>query len=106
MSSILQEFQDKEFNDFLQSKENGLALFSAPWCNACKIVTPIVEKIAQSNDKIKFIKVDVSKSPGLASRMGVMSLPNILLICKGKIAGQLIGTTTQKAIETKLEKIV
>ncbi|KKQ16686.1 MAG: Thioredoxin [Berkelbacteria bacterium GW2011_GWA1_36_9] len=104
MSSILCEFQDKDFNEFLKSKENGLALFSAPWCNACKVVTPIIEKIAQSNKKIKFIKIDVSKSPGLASRMGVMSLPNILLISKGKVAGQLIGTTTQKAIETKLKQ--
>lgn len=106
MSFSLQEFQDKEFNEFLQSKEDGLVLFSAPWCQACKVVAPIIENIAQNNKKIKFIKIDVSKCPGLASRLGVMSLPNILVIRKGKIANQIIGTTTQKAIEKNLEKIV
>lgn len=105
MSVTLQEFKEKEFNEFLKSKENGLALFSAPWCAACKIIIPIIKKIAESYDKIIFIKIDVSKSPGLASKMGVMSLPNIIIFNKGKVVSQIIGTTTQKDIEKNLKKI-
>lgn len=103
MSSKLQEFQEKEFNQFLKSKANGLVVFGAPWCVACKMLTPMLEKIADKNKDISFIKIDVSKSPGLASRMGVMSLPNILLIKKGKVADQIVGTTTKKEIESKLK---
>jgi len=101
----LQEFKDKEFNEFLQSKKNGLVLFSAPWCTACKVVTPIIEKIVQANDKLTFAKIDVSKNPGLASRMNVMSLPNIIIFNKGRVAEQVIGSTNQKNIEDKLKKI-
>lgn len=102
--SILKEFQDKELGKFLHSKENGLVLFSAPWCAACKIVTPVLEKIAQNMTNFQFIKVDVSKSPGLAARLGVMSLPNILIVNRGKIVDQLIGTATKQQIEEKLKK--
>lgn len=105
MLSILQEFQDKEFNEFLKTKQSGLILFSAPWCATCKIITPIIEKVAQGANEISFIKIDVAKSPGLASRMGVVSLPNILFLKKGKVVEQLIGSTSQKEIESKLLKI-
>ena len=99
----LQEFQEKDFNEFYKSKNKGLVIFSAPWCAACKIVTPIIEKISSKFKDISFIKIDVSKNPGLASRLGVMSLPNILFISAGKIQNQIIGTATEKAIEDKLK---
>lgn len=105
MPSNLQEFSHEEFNEFIKSKKNGLVLFSAPWCTACKIVMPEIEKITAERSNLIFIKIDVSKNPGLAAQMGVMSLPNILIIKKGKVIDQIIGTASQKAIDDKLKKI-
>lgn len=105
MSSSLKEFQEKDFSEFQKNKQNALVLFSAPWCASCKIVTSIIEKLSQSFKDLEFIKIDVSKSPGLASRMGVMSLPNILIFKKGKVIEQAIGTISEKELEGKLKKI-
>ncbi len=106
MGSSLLSYQEKEFIDFQKSKKDGLVIFSAPWCAACKLIVPKLEELAKTHDKIPFIKIDVSKNPGLASRMGVMSLPNILFISKGRIIDQIIGSTTKSVIEQNLKKLI
>lgn len=105
MQSKLKEFDDKRFNEFIKSKLSGLIIFSAPWCAACKLITPVIEKVAQINKDLVYAKIDVAKNPGLASKMAVMSLPNILLIKNGKVAEQIIGATSQKELEKKLKVI-
>lgn len=102
----MQEFKDQEFNEFVRLKKDGLILFSAPWCAACKIVTPAIEKIMPGNDKLIFAKIDVSKNPGLASRMNVMSLPNIIFFQQGKIVEQVIGATSEKNIADKVKNLL
>lgn len=104
MSSI-KEFQDKDFNDFVKAKKSGLVIFSASWCGACKIVAPIITKIAQNYPKLDFIKIDVSNSPELASKMGVMSIPNMIFFNKGKVVEQIIGAASEKDIEARIKKI-
>lgn len=101
----LPEWQEKDFNQALKIKETCVVEFGAAWCAACKATEPIVAEIAERHPKIKFAKIDVAKNPGLASRMGVMSLPNILLIHGGKVKDQIIGATNKKTIEEKIQKI-
>lgn len=103
MASDLNVWYEKEFNEFIKSKKSGLVMFGAPWCGACQMITPILQKIAAKFISWQFAKIDVVKNPGLASRMGVMSLPNILIFKKGKIAEQIIGVASQKSIEEKLK---
>jgi thioredoxin 1 len=104
MSSALKEWQEKEFNHFLKDKSTGIVEFGAAWCSACKIVEPIVADVSSKFPKMSFARVDVAKNPGLASRMGVMSLPNILIIKHGKVIDQIIGACNAKTLETKIKK--
>jgi len=101
----LKELTEKEFDEALKNKNHGVVEFSAPWCNACKITEPILEDLSKSFQSLFFAKVDVAKCPGLASRMGVMSLPNILFLNGGSVKDQVIGATTKKTLEEKLQKI-
>lgn len=105
MSGKVEELKEKDF--ILQTKKGTVLVdFWAKWCKTCKIVEPYLDDLAKTwNDKIKFYKVNVTENPGLASRMGVMSLPNILILEGGKVKDQIIGTTTKKAIEDKIKKI-
>jgi len=105
MSSVLNSWQENDFNDFIKSKKAGLILFSAPWCSACKLISPVIEDLAKNYPDFPFAKINVSKNPGLASKMGIMSLPNILLINGGKVKDQIIGFTNKKEIETKIKKL-
>ncbi len=86
MSGKVEELKEKEFT--LKTKKGIVLLdFWAAWCHACKTVEPHLDELAKVwNDQIKFYKIEVTKNPGLSSRFGVMSLPNILILEKnGKI---------------------
>lgn len=105
VSGRLEKLTEK---DFLLKTKRGIALveFWAPWCHGCKLVEPYLNDLAKVyNDAIKFSKVNVTENPGLASRLGVMSLPNILIFVNGKVKEQIIGATTKKGIEDKIKKL-
>ena len=105
MSGKLEELKEKEF---LAKTKKGTVLldFWAPWCHACKTIEPHLDDLAKNwNDKVMFYKINVTKNPGLAARLAVMSLPNILILRDGKVKDQIIGTTTKKGIEERLKKI-
>lgn len=106
MSGKVEELEEKEF---IAKTKKGIVLvdFWASWCHGCKIVEPHLEELAKIyNDDLKFYKINVTKNPGISSRMGVMSLPNILIFNGGKVKEQIIGTATKKAIEDKIKKIL
>lgn len=105
MSGKVEELKEKDFNTKIKG---GIVLidFWAKWCHACKTIEPhLAELVKIWNDKVRFYKVDVTKNPGLSSRLGVMSLPNILIFKDGKIKDQIIGLATKKTIENKIKKL-
>ena len=101
----LPEWNEKQFNDFIQSKESGVIEFGASWCGACKVMEPEIEKVQKDHDDLKFAKIDVGKDSALAAKMGVMSLPNVLIFKAGKVVEQFIGATTAQVLNEKLSKI-
>lgn len=98
----LTEWQEKEFNDFLKSKKSGVVEFGAPWCGACMASEPQIEKVAEKYDNLEFAKIDVGKNSALASKMGVMSLPNIFVFKEGRVIEQMIGMITADTLNKKL----
>lgn len=103
---MLTEWQEKDFLKAQKEKQICVVEFGAPWCAACKKTEPLVAELAQNYPEIKFAKIDVAKNSALASRMGVMSLPNILFINGGHIKEQIFGTTSHKELEEKIKKIM
>lgn len=101
----LPEWQEKEFDEFLKAKKSGVVEFGAPWCGACKATEPQIEKSAQKYQGLEFAKIDVGKNSALASKMGVMSLPNVIVFKEGKVIEQMIGMTTANILNEKLAKI-
>lgn len=106
MSGKVEELKEKDFNQIIK-EGNVLIEFSAPWCHGCQVLKPYLNELAKIyNDDVKFYEVEVLKNPGLALRMSVMSLPNILIFQKGKVRSQIIGTTSKKVIEDNIKKIL
>lgn len=101
----LPEWQEKDFNDFIGSKGTGVIEFGAPWCGACKATEPNMIEVSSKFTEMKFAKIDVGKNSSLASKMGVMSLPNVIIFKDGKVKEQMIGMTPAKTLTEKLAKI-
>lgn len=105
MNLKLEEWQEKDFLTAQKDKNICVVEFGAPWCAACKTTEPIIAELAKNYPDIKFAKIDVAKNPTLASRMGVMSLPNIMIMSNGKVVEQIIGAASRAKIEEKLKKL-
>ena len=65
--------------------------FYADWCGPCKMVAPIVEEIAEERDDVKICKVNVDDAPEIAAMFGVQSIPTLVVMKDGKVAGATMG---------------
>ena len=90
--------------EVLESKEPVLIDFYADWCGPCKMMAPVVEKLAEKYEgKVKVGKVNSDDEPELAQKFQVMSIPNFVIIKGGKVVDRVIGAVPQKALEEKLD---
>ena len=85
-------------SEVLNSDKKVLLDFWAPWCGPCRIVVPIVEEIADERPDIKVGKINVDEEAELASQFGIMSIPTLVVIEKGKIVNQAMGARPKEAI--------
>lgn len=76
--------------------------FWASWCGPCRMVSPLIDEIANERTDIKVGKINVDEEPELARRFDIMSIPTLIVIKNGKIVNQSIGV---KPKETILEMI-
>jgi len=80
--------------------------FWAEWCMPCKMLGPVVEKIAnQYAGKVKVCKLNVDENQETAIQYGVMSIPTLIFFKNGKQVGQMVGLVPAEAIEEEIDKI-
>ena len=72
--------------------------FWAPWCGPCRMVSPIVDQIAEEHTDFAVGKVNVDEEPELASRFGVMSIPTLVVVKGGQVVRQEVGAKPKPQI--------
>lgn len=97
----VQEVNAQEFDQIVASVEVPVvADFWAPWCGPCRMVGPVLEKLAGDHpDTVKVVKVNVDLNQELAARFGIMSIPTVIMFQGGELKSQLIGARSQKDYE-------
>jgi thioredoxin 2 len=80
-----------------------LALFWAPWCGHCMRLMPLIDELAlEYRGSVKFIKIDMDRSPNLASQYQVMSVPTMLVFKNGELVNRMVGALPKHQISQQL----
>ncbi len=85
--------------EVLQSDKPVLVDYFATWCGPCKMLSPIVDQLADEHPEVKFCKLDVDQNPDIAASFQVMSIPTLILFKGGAAASKVIGLQTKAALE-------
>jgi thioredoxin len=95
------EVTDASFTqDVLQSRLPVLLDCWAPWCPPCVLMAPVIEELAtRLADTIKMAKLNVDEHPATAGRLGIQSIPTLLLFRDGDVIGEIIGAAGREQIE-------
>ena len=97
--SVIEITNDNFDSEVINSDKPVLLDFWASWCGPCRMVSPIVDEIAEENPQIKVGKVNVDEQSELAERYNVMSIPTLLLIKNGEVTASSIGYKPKEDLE-------
>jgi thioredoxin 1 len=108
MSQYITEVTDATFEtNVISSKLPVLVDFWAPWCGPCKMIAPVLEKLAtEYQSKVKIAKVNVDDSPETATSYGVSAIPTLLLIKDGQVKEQLVGFQSEPQLRKLLDSVI
>lgn len=86
------------FDSVKNSEKSVLLDFYADWCGPCRMVSPLVDEIAEENPQYLVGKINVDNEPELAAAFGVSSIPMLVVMKNGKIVNQAIGARPKEQI--------
>ena len=84
--------------EVIQSEKPVLVDFFAPWCGPCRMLSPIIEEIADQRSDIKVCKVNTDEQEELAMRFGIMSIPTLIVFKNGEVVKKTMGVQPKAAI--------
>ena len=68
------------------------------WCGPCRMLSPVVDEVAEERTDVKVGKVNVDEQPDLAAQFGVMSIPTLLVFEQGKLVRQAVGARPKAGV--------
>ncbi|MEN9344354.1 MAG: thioredoxin [Chlamydiota bacterium] len=101
----IEHFDEASFQQKIQTGTT-LVDFYADWCGPCRMMSPVLEKVAKEvKAKAKIAKLDIDQAQKIASQYQVTSIPTLILYKEGKEVGRLVGLRDAGAIKQFIESV-
>ncbi|MBU3160321.1 thioredoxin [Clostridium frigoris] len=103
---MIKEVNDINFNEEIANSDNIVVVdFWAPWCGPCKMLSPVIEELANEMGKnVKFAKINVDESPIIASTYKISSIPTVMVFNKDSVKETLVGFRPKAELKKVIEK--
>lgn len=101
--SIVTITSDNFESEVLSSDKKVLVDLWAPWCGPCRMLSPIIDEVAESRDDVKFCKINVDDNGDLAKKYNVMSIPTLLVFQNGEVVNKSIGLISKEDVESLIK---
>lgn len=96
--SVLELNVENFENEVIHAEKPVLIDFWASWCGPCRMLSPIVDELAEEHPEMKVCKVNVDEQEELAARFDIMSIPTLLVFRNGEQVAQSVGVQSKQAI--------
>lgn len=95
---MIKELTTKNFKEEVASEQKTLVDFWASWCGPCKMLSPIVDEIAETATDFKVGKVNVDEQIDLAREFSIAAIPTLLVFQNGKVINKSVGLLTKDEV--------
>ena len=90
--------------EVLKSEKTVLVDFYADWCGPCKMLSPVVDEVAQENEDIKVVKINVDEAQNVAMKYNIMSIPTLVVIKNSREVARSVGVVDKSEIVEMLKR--
>ena len=101
---MVNEIKEEEWEKITSEKGKVLVDCFATWCGPCKMMSPIMDAVAEENDTCKFYKLDVDQAEEVAMQYGINAIPTLLFFEDGNLKKQKVGLTSKEEIEAMINE--
>jgi thioredoxin 1 len=104
-SPNVQNLTDSEFETTINAGTPVFIDFWAPWCGPCRVIGPIVEELAPTYaGRAVFTKMNVDDNPDVPQRLGVTSIPTLMMFKNGKLVDRAVGAIPKNALQQFIDR--
>ena len=108
MAGDITELTDAAFDEIVHKSDVPVLVdFWAPWCGPCKMITPVLEEIAEEyGDKVRFCKLNTDQARDSAMEFSISAIPTVILLKDGQVQNKWVGLTSKKDIIAAIEQLL
>lgn len=99
---MVKEIKDVEYKEIIKEGKVVIDCY-APWCGPCKMISPIIDKLAEEIKDTSFYKINVDDAETITNEFQIMSIPTILIFENGELKEKVVGFRSKSELEDMIK---